>query len=140
MMDSPPVTVQEVRLVFSERPNGIFVGCPSNDHAQHIPHERGPDLRVVRGTAANSLTLDSTGITTSASVSLSGSVESGFRLFIVHEPWVGPSEQWQLVEHWGTTPIVEHPAMRWRKHRAYDRVVLSATPRVFRKAWFPRRT
>jgi hypothetical protein len=139
MMDSPPVTVQEVRLVFSERPNGIFVGCPSS-HAQHRPHERGPDLRPVRGTSANTLTLDSTGTGTSASVSLSGSAETGFRLFIVHEPWVGPSEQWQLVKHWGTTPVVEHPAMRWWKDRDFDRVALSATPRVFRKAWLPRRT
>jgi hypothetical protein len=101
MMEVPPSTFLEAQKLdlersqfvvvnpgVSARPDGVFAGCPPADHEKHEQHGGEPNLRVIRGTSGTDLALPS-------------SDTSG--AYIVHEPWLGPSPEWQLVELQGDT-------------------------------------
>ena len=148
----PPVTLEDALRVdlqwgqivyspgMSARVDGIFVGCPSAKHEQHRPHGGEPDLRVVRGTSATTLNVDSSGSNTSTSITFSSAAASGVRVFIVHQPLV-PTPEWQLIKTQGNE-LFAHPAFSWRKDRDCDRVTHPAVPapHSFRAApWLPRR-
>ena len=131
--DALRVDLQRGQIVYSPgmsaRVDGIFVGCPAAEHEQHRPHGGEPDLRVVRGTAANSLT----------SVTLSGTAATGVHVVIVHESWASMLEL-RLVTMQGTAPFT-HPALAWRKGRNYVRVACPVVPapRAFRVSSLRRR-